>query len=94
MVPSAIARAAVPPLNQMQELRVVLPLYQIQLLEHVAKTEQGIYRAPMNASDVLERQLLDLASSADPEELERAIPGFREALHFASDSPNDSADSK
>jgi hypothetical protein len=79
---------AIPLLNRLQRISLYLPVYQIRLLHLHA--EAGRYRAPLNASDVLERQLLDLASAMKPREVERWIPGFRRALQYPSlpQSPN------
>lgn len=74
--------AVVPLLNRVQQIEVFLPVYQIRLLHYLAEMERGQFRARLNASDVLERHLLDLASAANPDELELAIPGFRTALHY------------
>jgi hypothetical protein len=74
--------ATIPLLNRVQQIEVFLPVYQIRLLHYLAEIERGQFRAPLNASDVLERHLLDLASAVNPDELELAIPGFRAALHY------------
>lgn len=60
----------------LKELR--LPEYQVRLLESLAKNdgvtiEEYIYRA-----------LLHLEVAADPEMVERLLPGFREAMEFPS----------
>jgi hypothetical protein len=60
----------IPLLNRVQQIEVFLPVYQIRLLHY------------LNASDVLERHLLDLASAVNADELELAIPGFRAALDY------------
>lgn len=72
----------VPLLNRVQQIEVFLPVYQIRLLHYLAEMERGHFRAPLNASDVLERHLLDLASAVNADELELAIPGFRAALDY------------
>jgi hypothetical protein len=72
----------IPLLNRVQQIEVFLPVYQIRLLHYLAKMECGQFRAPLNASDVLERHLLDLASAVNADELELAIPGFRAALDY------------
>jgi len=74
--------AVVPLLNRVQQIEVFLPVYQIRLLHYLAETERGRFRARLNASDVLERHLLDLASAVNAEDIELAIPGFRTALHY------------
>jgi hypothetical protein len=71
----------IPLLNRVQQIEVFLPVYQIRLLHYLAEMERG-FRAPLNASDVLERHLLDLAGAVDADELELAIPGFRAALDY------------
>ncbi|HYH05699.1 MAG TPA: hypothetical protein VEK11_01450 [Thermoanaerobaculia bacterium] len=74
--------SVVPLLNRVQQIEVFLPVYQIRLLHYLAETERGQFRARLNASDVLERHLLDLASAVDADELELAVPGFRAALDY------------
>jgi hypothetical protein len=72
----------IPLLNRVQQIEVFLPVYQIRLLHYLAEMERAQFRAPLNASDVLEQRLLDLASAVDADELELAIPGFRAALDY------------
>jgi hypothetical protein len=72
----------IPLLNRVQQIEVFLPVYQIRLLHYLAEMERGNFRARLNASDVLERHLLDLASSVNADVLELAIPGFRAALDY------------
>jgi hypothetical protein len=74
--------SVVPLLNRIQQIEVFLPVYQIRLLHYLAERERGQFRARLNASDVLERHLLDLASAVDADELELAVPGFRAALDY------------
>jgi hypothetical protein len=74
--------AVIPLLNRVQQIEVFLPVYQIRLLHHLAETERGQFRARLNASDILERHLLDLAGAVNADELELVIPGFRAALHY------------
>jgi hypothetical protein len=74
--------SVIPLLNRVQQIEVFLPVYQIRLLHYLAEIERGLFRARLNASDVLERHLLDLASAVNADELELAIPGFRTALHY------------
>jgi hypothetical protein len=74
--------AVIPLLNRVQQIEVFLPVYQVRLLHYLAEIERGQFRARLNASDVLERHLLDLASAVNAEEIELAIPGFRTALHY------------
>lgn len=74
--------AVIPLLNRVQQIEVFLPVYQIRLLHYLSEMERGPFRARLNASDVLERHLLDLVSAVNADELELAIPGFRAALHY------------
>jgi hypothetical protein len=74
--------AVIPLLNRVQQIEVFLPVYQVRLLHYLAEVERGQFRARLNASDVLERHLLDLASAVNADEIELAIPGFRAALHY------------
>lgn len=74
--------SVVPLLNRVQQIEVFLPVYQIRLLHYLAEMERGQFRARLNASDVLERHLLDFASAVSADELELAIPGFRAALQY------------
>lgn len=75
-------RLIIPLLNRVQQIEVFLPVYQIRLLHYLAEMDRGQFRAPLNASDVLEQRLLDLASAVNADELELAIPGFRAALDY------------
>jgi hypothetical protein len=86
---SADRLRVIPLLNRVQQIEVFLPVYQIRLLHYLAERERGQFRARLNASDVLERHLLDLASAANPDELELAIPGFRAALDYPYFIPRD-----
>jgi len=72
--------AVIPLLNRVQQID--LPVYQVRLLHYLAEIERGQFRARLNASDVLERHLLDLSSAVNADENELAIPGFRTALHY------------
>jgi hypothetical protein len=74
--------SVIPLLNRVQQIEVFLPVYQIRLLHYLAEIEHSQFRAPLNASDVLERHLLDLAGAVNADELDMAIPGFRAALHY------------
>jgi len=80
---------ALPPLNHVKQIVVHLPLYQIRLLHVLAEMQRGCFRARLNASDILERQLLDVASSVNAAELEAAIPGFTLALRYPYFIPRD-----
>ena len=86
---SADRLRVVPLLNRVQQVEVFLPVYQIRLLHYLAEVERGHFRARLNASDVLERHLLDLASSMNVDVLELAIPGFRAALDYPYFIPRD-----
>lgn len=81
--------AVIPLLNRVQQIEVFLPVYQVRLLHYLAEMERGQFRARLNASDVLERHLLDLASAVNADEIELAIPGFRMALHYPYYIPRD-----
>jgi hypothetical protein len=81
--------AVIPLLNRVQQIEVFLPVYQVRLLHYLAEMERGQFRARLNASDVLERHLLDLASAVSADEIELAIPGFRMALHYPYFIPRD-----
>ncbi len=81
--------AVIPLLNRVQQIEVFLPVYQIRLLHYLAEMDRGPFRARLNASDVLERHLLDLAGAVNADELELAIPGFRAALHYPYFIPRD-----
>ena len=76
--------SAVPQLNRVKPITVHLPLYQIRMLQLLAAAERAGFRRRPNSSDILERLLLDLASSVDTDAMEEAIPGFRAALQFPS----------
>jgi hypothetical protein len=79
----------VPLLNRVQQIEVFLPVYQIRLLHYLAEMERRQFRARLNASDVLERHLLDVASAVNADELELAIPGFRAAVDYPYFIPRD-----
>lgn len=81
--------SVVPLLNRIQQIEVFLPVYQIRLLHYLAEMERGQFRARLNASDILERHLLDLAGAVNADELELAIPGFRAALHYPYFTPRE-----
>jgi len=85
---SAAARAALPPLNRTCVIPVELPLYQIRFLRHLAMAASELGKPPLNVSDVLEREIDGLVSSAsasDLASLEKQMPGFTAAaLDFAS----------
>lgn len=85
MVDSALDvfhRDMVPRLNRVKLIQVQLPLYQIRLLHVLAEARRARFRGRLNASDVLEHELLEVALSADAAEMEAEIPGFRAALQY------------
>jgi|GEM_PF-1183317 len=75
-------RDAVPRLNRIRQIQVQLPLYQIRLLHVLAEQRRAGFRGRLNASDVLEHELLEVALSVDAAEIEAEIPGFRAALQY------------
>jgi hypothetical protein len=77
-----VHRDTVPRLNRVRQIQVQLPLYQIRLLHVLAEQRRADFRGRLNASDVLEHELLEVALSADAEEMEAEIPGFRAALQY------------
>ncbi len=77
-----IHRDTVPRLNRVRQIQVQLPLYQIRLLHVLAENRRAGFRGRLNASDVLEHELLEVALSADADEIEVEIPGFRAALQY------------
>lgn len=74
--------AAIPHLNRMAVIQIELPLYQMRMLHVLASTNGDGFRAPLNVSDIIEQQLLDLADSIDSDEIEDAIPGFQAARRY------------
>lgn len=77
-----VHRDTVPRLNRVRQIQVQLPLYQIRLLHVLAESRRAGFRGRLNASDVLEYELLEVALSADTDEIEAEIPGFRAALQY------------
>lgn len=77
-----VHRDTVPRLNRVRQIQVQLPLYQIRLLHVLAESRRAGFRGRLNASDVLEHELLEVALSADGAEIEAEIPGFRAALQY------------
>lgn len=75
-------RDAVPLLNRVKLIQVQLPLYLIRLLHVLAESRRAGFRGRLNASDVLEYELLEVALSVDAAEVEAEIPGFRAALQY------------
>jgi len=84
-----IHRDTVPRLNRVRQIQVQLPLYQIRLLHVLAETRRAGFRGRLNASDILEHELLEVALSADAAEIEMEIPGFRSALQYPYFIPRD-----
>jgi hypothetical protein len=82
-------RDTVPRLNRVRQIQVQLPLYQIRLLHVLAESRRAGFRGRLNASDVLEHELLEAALSADADEIEVEIPGFRAALQYPYFIPRD-----
>jgi hypothetical protein len=82
-------RNAMPTLNRVKHIDIHLPLYQIRLLHVLAEMRRGGFRVQLNASDILEQQLLDLASSLDASVMEEAIPGFGAAIRYPYFIPRD-----
>jgi hypothetical protein len=77
-----VHRDAIPRLNRVRQIQVQLPLYQIRLLHVLAETRRARFRGRLNASDILEYELLEVALSMDADEIEAEIPGFRSALQY------------
>lgn len=77
-----VHRDTVPRLNRVRQIQVQLPLYQIRLLHVLAESRRTGFRGRLNASDVLEHELLEVALSVDAAEIEAEIPGFRAALQY------------
>jgi hypothetical protein len=77
-----VHRDAIPRLNRVRQIQVQLPLYQIRLLHVLAEARRARFRGRLNASDILEYELLEVALSMDPDEIEAEIPGFRSALQY------------
>lgn len=82
-------RDMVPRLNRVRQIQVQLPLYQIRLLHVLAESRRAGFRGRLNASDVLEYELLEAALSVDAAEIEAEIPGFRAALQYPYFIPRD-----
>jgi hypothetical protein len=70
------ASRVLPPMLGPTAFKAVLPDYQVRMIEALAARE-GI-----EAGTFLQLHLLDLASACDLATMERAIPGFVEALQF------------
>lgn len=77
-----VHRDVVPRLNRVRQIQVQLPLYLIRLLHVLAERRRASFRGRLNASDVLEYELLEVALSEDATEIEAEIPGFRAALQY------------
>lgn len=71
------ANRVLPRLLQPAELKAVrLPEYQVRLLETFAQRE-GI-----SVEEYVFNALLDLEAAADPDDIEKLLPGFHEAMTF------------
>lgn len=70
------AAAVLPPLLHATEFTAFLPLFEVRMLEVLARERQ------VDVSAFLERHLLDAASSAAGDVLEREIPGFIAAVRW------------
>jgi hypothetical protein len=73
---------AIPLLNQHRLIRISLPIYQIRLLDYLARVESLTRHLPRNASDIIERVLHDYANTHDAAVIDTAIPGFAHALTY------------
>src|SRR5438067_3458211 len=80
--------SAIPSLNQIKHIEVHLPLYQIRMLHVLSDEGDREVRGQLNVSDIIERQLLDLAESV-ADEMEVLIPGFRAAFQYPYFIPRD-----
>jgi hypothetical protein len=72
----------VPPLNHFGTVRIRIPIYQIRVLHELARRESSAVGVQRNASDVMERQLLDLVAALEREELDALVPGAADALQY------------
>lgn len=80
IVRDAGRETAIPDLNRFRTVAVELPLYQIRLLHHLAVVRSANRSSPVNASDVLELQLLNM--TYDEPELARTLPGVADAATY------------
>ena len=76
------ADEVIPPLNQHRLIRISVPLYQIRLLDYLARVESLRRHVPRNVSDIIERVLHDYANTHDAAAIDAAIPGFAHALTY------------
>lgn len=67
---------AFPSLLKPTALTLRLPEYQVLAINHLA------HRASLDVNEFMWRALLDLICSGPVEDIERAVPGFKVALHF------------
>jgi hypothetical protein len=85
MIEAALGHDAddvIPLLNQHRLIRVSLPIYQIRLLDHLARFESATRHVPRNASDLLERILHDFANTQNLTAIDTEIHGFATALTY------------
>lgn len=85
MIEAALYRGdsdAMPLLNQHRLIRISLPIYQIRLLDYLARVESVTRHVPRNASDIIERVLHDFANTQDAAAIDAEIPGFAQALGY------------
>lgn len=71
---------AIPPLNRFHTVTVELPLYQVRMLHQLALMRSAKRRSPLNASDVLEYQLLQIVY--DEPEIVHLLPGVEDAATY------------
>lgn len=73
---------AIPLLNQHRLIRISVPIYQIRLLDYLARVESARRHHALNASDIIERVLHDFANTHDAAVIDAEIPGFAHALTY------------
>jgi len=72
----------IPPLNHFATIEVRLPIYQIRVLHALALLESVGARIQRTASDLIERQVFDLVTGLDEDELEALVPGAVRAAQY------------
>jgi hypothetical protein len=77
----ADAKRTLPALLQLDEMRVVLPLYVVQPLHYLADQSRT------TVNELLRELLHDYVESLRSPDLEKAIPGLLEAMFFPSTPP-------
>lgn len=84
MIEAALHHEAddVPLLNQHRLIRVSLPIYQIRLLDHLARVASATRHVPRNASDILEHLLHDVANAQNTTAIDAEVPGYAQALTY------------